>query len=236
MRTLARRAEQLLGIVVNIDLASDEQLGNGPSIVISRHVHLSDVSLPALLYQRRGCVSRGVTMAELFADPGFDILYQRTGSIFIGRDGSPDTAERVKPVAQGLDEHTVAVIFPEGRFFRPAVLDRSLARLPRTHPARGERIEGLSHLLPPRPAGLLALIEAAPEAEPVAMNHFGLDAAPSIRTLGSAAPLDLTITVIASRYARSQNSSGDEEFITWLDVIWCEMDAALARFEKGRPS
>ena len=236
IRTLARRADQLLGIRVGIDPQSDDQLGHGPAIVISRHVHLFDSSLPSLLYQRRGCLARGVIMAELLADPGFDLLYQRTGSVFIVRDGAPDAAERLRPVGEGLDEHTVAVIFPESRLFRPALLARSLERLATTNPVRAERLKGLSHLLPPRPAGLLALTKASPEADLVVINHFGFDAVPTIRTLGSDAPLDLTVRVTATRYARSEIPSSDVEFIAWLDAIWCEMDAELVRNEAARRS
>jgi 1-acyl-sn-glycerol-3-phosphate acyltransferase len=236
IRTLARRAQQLLGIRVSIDAASDDQLGRGPAIVISRHVHLFDSSLPSLLYQRRGCLARGVIMAELLVDPGFDLVYQRTGSVFIVRDGAPDTAQRVTPVGEGLDERTVAVIFPEGRLFRPALLARGLERLATTNPLRAERLSGLSHLLPPRTAGLLALTKAAPTADLVVINHFGFDAVPSIWTLSTDAPLDLTITVTATRYARPQIPSRDAEFIEWLDAIWCEMDSELARDEKVRQS
>ena len=236
VRTLARRAEQLLGIRVSIDPVSDSQLGRGPAIVISRHVHLFDSSLPSLLYQRRSCLARGVIMAELLADPGFDLLYRRTGSVFIVRDGDPQAAEQLGPLGAGLDQGTVAVIFPEGRLFRPAPLVRSLERLATTNPARAERLKGLSHLLPPRPAGLLALARAAPGADLVVINHFGFDAIPTIRTLGSDAPLDLTIRVTATRYARSDIPNGDDEFIVWLDNIWCEMDSELARDEKERSS
>ena len=236
IRTLARRAEQLLGIRVSIDPVSEGQLGRGPAIVISRHVHLFDSSLPSLLYQRRGCLARGVIMAELLADPGFDLLYQRTGSVFIVRDGAPHAAEQLGPLGAGLDERTVAVIFPEGRLFRPALLARSLERLATTNPGRAERLKGLSHLLPPRPAGLLALIRAAPGADLVVISHFGLDAIGTIRRLGSDAPLDLTIRVTATRYPRSTIPHGDDEFIVWLDNIWSEMDSELARDKKSRPS
>ncbi len=232
--SLARRAHQWLGITVSIDPASNDQLGGGPAIVISRHVHLFDSSLPSLLYQRRGCLARGVIMAELLADPGFDLLYQRTGSVFIVRDGAPDTTERLSPLGEGLNEHTVAVIFPEGRLFRPALLTRNLERLATTNPVRAKRLEGLSRLLPPRPAGLLALTRAAPGADLVVINHFGFDAVPSIRILIANAPLDMTIRVTATRYARSAIPKGDVEFIAWLDAIWCEMDSDLVRDEQAR--
>jgi hypothetical protein len=90
---LARRAERLLGIRIEIDEASVAALGPCPAVVLCRHVSIVDASLPALLYQRLGWRTRGVIMAELLADPGFDLIYGRTGSVFIPRDNGPEARE-----------------------------------------------------------------------------------------------------------------------------------------------
>ena len=80
IEVLARRAEQLLGLRLDIDPASAAALTPGPVIVLCRHVNIVDASLPTLLYQRLGYRTRGVIMAELLADPGFDLIYGRTAS------------------------------------------------------------------------------------------------------------------------------------------------------------
>ena len=71
---LARRAERLLGVRLDVDAASIEAMGPGPVIVLCRHVNIVDSSVPTLLYQRLGFRTRGVIMAELLADPGFDLI------------------------------------------------------------------------------------------------------------------------------------------------------------------
>jgi hypothetical protein len=66
---LARRAERLLGLRLDIDSASAAALTPGPAIVLCRHVNIVDASLPTLLYRRLGYRTRGVIMAELRAAP-----------------------------------------------------------------------------------------------------------------------------------------------------------------------
>ena len=129
----------------------DGVLAPGPAVVVCRHVSLLDASLPSLLYQRIGYQTRGVIMAELLADPGFDLLYQRAGSVFIVRDSSPEARNQTASIGEGLNNKSVAIIFPEGRLFRPEVLRRSLGRLAERDPERARNLETLRHLLPHAP-------------------------------------------------------------------------------------
>ena len=224
IRILAKRAERLLGISHVFDPNSEAALGPGPAIVLCRHVNVFDASLPSLLYQRIGCHTRGVIMAELLADPGFDLLYQRTGSVFIARDGTPSARRHVQSLGEGLDVRTVAVIFPEGRLFRHDALERAMVRLLERSPERAARLASLRHLLPPRPAGFLGLLDAAPSADVVIINHFGFDDVPALADLARGAPLDLEIQVSVRRFARETVPVSADERIEWLDARWVEMD------------
>lgn len=222
---LARRTKQLLGIEIEV---TGDDLGKGPAIVLCRHVSLLDASLPSLIYQSRGVHSRGVVMAELLADPGFDLLYQRTGSTFVNRDGSAEGIERVATLAGTLNDSTVAVIFPEGRLFRPEALASRLGRLAEKSPERYQRLRTLKHSLPPRPGGFMALLAGAPSADVVVVNHHGLEAFPRFTDLLRSAPCDLTVAVSVRRYSRSSLPLSQDELIEWLDDIWVELDIAVA--------
>ncbi len=221
---LARRADQLLGVAIHADDDLTDALTPAPAVVICRHVSLFDASLPSLLYQRLGIHTRGVIMAELLADPGFDLLYQRAGSVFIPRDNSPEARHEVARVGHELGDGTVAVIFPEGRLFRPGVLNRSIARLAERDPSRAERLAGLRHLLPPRPAGLMSLLNASPDADVVVINHAGFDRYPTLAELARHAPLTRPIEVTATRIPRREIPDDASERIAWLDGLWCDMD------------
>lgn len=224
IRTLARRAEQLLGIRVETEPGIETILTPGPAIVVCRHVSLFDASLPSLLYEQLGFHTRGVIMAELLADPGFDLLYQRAGSVFIPRDNNPDASTIAASISTGLDPQTVSVIFPEGRVFRPDVLADSLNRLAQREPSRAERLAGLRHLLPPRPGGINALLDAAPHADVVVINHAGLDHHSTFMSLARAAPLRDPIHVTAQRIDRADIPINAEDRVEWLDDLWRRMD------------
>ncbi len=221
---LARRADQLLGVRLDTDPDINSTLTPAPAIVLCRHVSLFDASLPSLLYQRLGVHTRGVIMAELLADPGFDLLYQRAGSVFIPRDNAPDARRQAATASQDLDTGTVAIIFPEGRLFRPEVLERSLQRLAEREPERAERLAALRHLLPPRPAGVGALLDAAPDADVVVINHAGLDPYPTFGELARSVPLERPIRVTATRVPRHDVPDDPAQRTVWLDQLWCDLD------------
>jgi len=221
---LARRAERLLGVRLDTDPGLATTLGRGPVIVVCRHVNLLDSSLPSLLYQRLGYHTRGVIMAEMLADPGFDLLYQRAGSVFIPRDNSPEARALVATVGQQLDGRSVAVIFPEGRLFRPEHLAASLTRLTERDPDRASRLAGLRHLLPPRPGGVGVLLDALPDADVVVINHVGLDPYPTFADLARHVPLRRPVRVTARRIPRAAVPDDDAQRVEWLDNLWIDLD------------
>lgn len=234
---LARRAERLLGVRVELDPASAHALVPAPAIVLCRHVSVLDASLPSWLYLQRGVASRGVIMAELLADPGFDLIYGRTGSIFIPREDGDEARRMVRDLAGALDASTVAVIFPEGRLFRPDALTRAQARLAASAPERAARLDGLTHVLPPRPGGVLALLDALPGTDVVVIAHTGLDDAAAFADLARAVPLRDPITVTAWRISAAEVPPGAADRIAWLDTQWRRVDewCRTVRAKAGPP-
>ncbi len=225
---LARRAERLLGLRLDLQAGAIDALEPGPVIVLCRHVNIVDSSLPTLLYQRLGYRTRGVIMAELLADPGFDLIYGRTGSVFIPRDNGPEAQALISHIGHDADHATAVVIFPEGRLFRPDVLKRSLARLLDTDPERASRLAKLRHLLPPRPGGFLALLDALPQADVVVVAHAGLDRYPTFKSLAAGVPLPQPIQVTAWRIPAADIPAGPAERTAWLDHQWLLVDDWVA--------
>ncbi len=221
---LARRAEQLLGIRIEISADSNAALQPGPAIVMCRHVSVFDSSLPALCYQQRGVRVRSVIMAELLTDPGLDLLYGRLGSIFIPRDNGQEARVAVADLGRSLDASTVAVIFPEGRLFRPELLEHVRNRLTQTDPDRARTLVGLRHVLPVRPGGISALLDAAPAADIVVIAHAGLDQYPDVRALVRHIPLSDPVRVTAWRIPRAQVPGDPGARVRWLDATWQHVD------------
>jgi 1-acyl-sn-glycerol-3-phosphate acyltransferase len=221
---LARRADRLLGLRTAIDPASLAALESGPIIVCCRHVNVLDASLPSLLLQSRGFQVRGVVMAEMLADPGFDLLYGRLGSVFIPRDNGAEARHLVSAMASDLTARSAAVIFPEGRVFRPERLERSLGRIAASDQQRARRLCGLRHVLPPRPGGVGALLDAAPQADVVLIAHVGLDCYPHFADLAGHVPLHHPIRVTAWRVPRAEIPDATPERTEWLDSQWQLVD------------
>ena len=163
-------------------------------------------------------------MAELFADPGFDLLYWRTGSVFISRDNGPEAQKAILGLGRDVRDDTVSVIFPEGQLFRPERLSRSLARLAERDPARAQTLQELRHVLPPRPGGSLALHEAMPQRDVVVIAHSGLEQFPTFAQLARSVPLRTPIRVTAWRVASADIPSDREWCTTWLDEQWLRLD------------
>ena len=228
IRLLARRAEQLLGLRIEIDDGSMAALAPGPVVVLCRHVNLVDASLPSLLCLRLGMRTRGVIMAELLADPGFDLIYARTGSVFIPRDNGPEALAMVATLAPHVDDRTAAVIFPEGRLFRPDRLERALTRLTDGNPERAARLAALRHVLPPRPGGTLALLHTLPAADVVVIAHAGLEEYASFAALARAVPLQTPLVVTVWRIPAADVPAGLDERAVWLDEQWLRVDGWVA--------
>jgi 1-acyl-sn-glycerol-3-phosphate acyltransferase len=234
LRTFSRRAEQLLGL--RFDVEGREHLVPLPAIVLSRHVNLFDATLPAWLYQadadRRVL---GVVMRDLLSDPGFDVVYQRIGWVFVLRDQSPTARDAIRAMAARLGDDGVGVIFPEGRLHRPELVEPLLTRLAGTDPARAERLASLRHVLPPRPGGVLAMLEGAPDADVVVVTHRGFEDVASLARLREIAPLRHPIEVRIRRIPRSEIPADRDGQVRWLDELWLELDREIAAGLRGVP-
>lgn len=215
---------------IRIVVENPEVLRPGPIIVFSRHASLADSLVSAY---SMGNVARlrprYVLKRELVADPCLDIIGHRLPNYFLNRS-SDNQEEELRGIAQlghDLGEHDVAVIFPEGTRTNPAKLVRVLASMAERSPDRAARLSTLQHLLPPKPAGALALLGAAPQADVVIAGHTGFDGLDTfggmLKRLESGAG-DARMWFV--RIPRSEVPT--EGVIEWLDARWLELDRAVA--------
>ncbi|MEQ1704089.1 MAG: hypothetical protein ABMA25_28615, partial [Ilumatobacteraceae bacterium] len=109
----------------------------------------------------------------------------------------------------------------------PKKRERAIAKITERDPERGQRLAALQHLLPPRPAGSLALIEGCPHAEVIIAWHVGFD---GLDTFGGIlrhlARRPRPVQFHARRIARADVPEG-EAFTRWLDEMWLQSDAAV---------
>ena len=127
------------------------------------------------VYGRR---PRVVMMSALQLDPSLDELGNRLPHVFIqhSKIGESLFTEQIQRLARGLDHTGALVIFPEGANWTPGQWRRGIRRLERSgRPDLASRARDMPNLLPPRPGGTLAAIEACLDADVIFVAHSGLD-------------------------------------------------------------
>ena len=94
------------------------------------------------------------------------------------------------------------------------------------------RAEEMTHVLAPRPGGVLAALEAAPDADVLMVAHTGLDHLVTVSDLWRELPMDKQITMRWWEVPRSEIPEGREARIEWL-FGWWERDR---RVDRGEPA
>lgn len=176
-----------------------------PLIVMSRHAGPADSLL--LLHEVmswKGRRPRIVAKHLLQFDPAIDIVLNRLPSSFIEPGGAaPDVAVgRISAVATGMTNRDAFVIFPEGGNFSEQRRVRAIERLREGGYAEAaERAARLRNVMPPRPAGTIAALDACPTADAVFVAHTGLEEIATVADLWAAIPerktIHMTWTVVA---------------------------------------
>lgn len=207
----------------------------GPLLVLLRHSSTADTVLAAALVANPQRLNlRYVLKRELLWDPCLDIVGRRLPNAFVDRQSArPDEeVESLAQLAQRLDPQSGVVIYPEGTRFAPSKRDRAIQALrDKGPPELADMASTLRHVLPPRPGGTLALLETAPEADVLLIEHTGLEGAASLGDLWRGALVRTTLHVRLRRFPAA--SIPKEERARWLYARWQELDGWIA--EKHAP-
>ena len=211
----------------------------GPVVVFGRHSSLAD-SIASLFIVAPDAHTKPhyVLKRELLIDPCLDIAGNRIPNHFLDRaatDSGPELAS-LTALSSGMGAEDVAVIFPEGTRSNPKKRARALEKIGARDPARAERLRGLRHLLPPRPAGSAALLAGTPDADVVILGHIGFEGLDTFGGILRRLPRKAPVRMWLRRIPRSAVPADDAAFTVWLDETWLtlddEVDAAL-RAEAG---
>jgi 1-acyl-sn-glycerol-3-phosphate acyltransferase len=232
---LARWSLHLTVDVVGTD--PDTALPGRPEIVVSRHAGPGDsfILIHSLVnwFDRE---PRIVLKAALQWDPAVDVLLNRLPNRFIspGRTGSEVLEQQIGETATGLDENDAFVIFPEGGNFTPRRRISAIARLrARGLATEADRAENLRHLLPPKPGGLFAAVDAAPDSGVIFVAHTGLDRMLTIGDVWRELPMDKRLVMRFWSVPPEEVPVDEEERVAWLYEWWARIDAWI---EEHRPA
>ncbi len=204
----------------------DESLLDGNAIVLSRHRSVLDAVLPAMLFGQRHLSVLYTLKEDLRWEPNIDIVGQRMGHVFVNRRPTDLDAELepIRALAQRIDAGSVGVIFPEGTFFNEKRKARAIRALEKRDPEHVDAATKMHYLLPPRPAGTLALLEGAPGADVIVLGHVGFEPFGTIKQILSHIGDEHGVVIRAWRFARSTVPTDPTAQIDWLYERWTEMD------------
>jgi 1-acyl-sn-glycerol-3-phosphate acyltransferase len=211
---------------------SSARLDEGPYLLLLRHASTGDTLLASALVGRpRGIRLRYVLKRELLWDPCLDVVGHRLPHVFVDRasDDSGREIARVQALARDLSACDGVLIYPEGTRFSAAKRARVLERLAREGDLKQlEYARSLHSVLPPRPGGALALLEAAPDADVVVCAHTGFEPAATLAQIWRGDLLHQTIRVRFQRISRASIPTARDAQADWLRERWQEIDAWLA--------
>jgi 1-acyl-sn-glycerol-3-phosphate acyltransferase len=229
LRVLFDECRRVLHVRVEVEGPPPTTYDGRPLLILSRHAGPGDSFLVvhALVnwYARE---PRIVLKDTLQWDPAIDVLLNRLPNRFIrpepGRSG--DLIERqVGELSRNLDDNDAFVIFPEGGNFTEHRRKRAIERLRRKGLIdEAERAEQLTHVMAPRPGGVLAALTEARDADVVFVAHTGVEHMVTVLDVWRELPMDTAIEMRWWIVPASEVPTAREERIDWLFDWWARID------------
>jgi hypothetical protein len=91
-----------------------------------------------------------------------------------------------------------------------------------------QRAEQMTHVLAPKPGGLLAALDAAPDADVVLVAHTGLDHLFTVADIWRELPMDKILVMRWWQVSREEIPADREQRIEWLFAWWERIDEWIA--------
>lgn len=231
LRRVMGSARRTFHIVARDNNRADSTRPGRPSLVFSRHAGPGDSFLLVDGVLNTGGRHPRIVLKDLLQlDPTVDVLLSRLPNRFVpsAGGGGATVVESIRELASTMGERDALVLFPEGGNFTEGRRTRAIEKLDEIgRPALADRARDMQHLLPPKPAGALAAIEAAPDADVAFVGHVGLEGLSTLGDLWRGIPMDTELSVrVWVVHAEDVPPPGDREH--WLYDQWQQIDDWIA--------
>jgi 1-acyl-sn-glycerol-3-phosphate acyltransferase len=213
---------RLLSLSTTVE--GEEQILPGPVLVLIRHASIIDTALPVMfLSKAKGLRLRYVFKRELLVDPCIDVAGHASPNYFIDRGGSSrEELAGIRKLAEDLGDEGV-LLYPEGTRFTERKKKIAIERLAKTHPDLVPVAESFLHSLPPKPGGVLTLLDAAPHADVLIVAHRGLEGMAEVADLLSGRVVGKEVQVRIWRINAADIPRGEKRR-RWLFDQWKRVD------------
>lgn len=232
--SLHRWAGYITGL--RFDWAESSTMPTGHPLVIARHASNIDAIIPASLFA--GILDRPahhVLKNQLRWVPSMDLFGPPLGNYFVqrGRDTKAELRQ-LERLASIVRPEGSLVIFPEGTFSTAETRAKVRASLVRKGETEAVALsDELAALLPPKPAGVLTLLNARPDCIPMVLAHRGLDNVASFKGLWSSLPL--TEPVVVRWWPTAPPPADRDDQIRWLQDEWRRADRWIVSGDNNPP-
>lgn len=224
-------------VILRLDLVTDavswSPLDDGvpgssnAMLVLSRHGGPGDSLLLVQTLMNRDHLRqpRIVLKDTLQLDPLIDTFLHRLPARFVNPGSAEGAETAIGGLAMGMGEGDALLIFPEGGNFTPRRRVRAIEWLrSRGFGAHAQAAERMRNVLPPRPGGVLAALDAAPRADVVFVAHTGLDHLLTMADIWRELPQDKTLRLRWWFVAAADVPIDRDARIGWLYERWADID------------
>ncbi|MBL4633176.1 MAG: 1-acyl-sn-glycerol-3-phosphate acyltransferase [Kofleriaceae bacterium] len=218
-------AEKIYGMEIILD--DIECCAPGPILLLSRHASILDTILPIkILGEAHGMGMRIVQKDILRWNALVEVASHRSPRAFIKRGSNNVEREigHMKHLLEGIGPGDALVLFPEGSRFTPEKKKRIVSKLEKNNPIAAARAQSLSSVLPVRPAGTIALMDARPDIDIVFLAHTGLEGANGLNDFVRGALYKRKLRMKFWRVPASDVPKNKEERLEWLHNEWTKVD------------
>ncbi len=213
---------------LRFEVKGGELVSPGPVLVLFRHVSIMDNLLPHVFVSiPAGLRLRWVLKKELLSDPALDIGGNRMPNYFVDRKSDDPETERanIAALGTGLGPRDGVMLFPEGTRYSPERRQRLMTRLAESDPDLHDLLAPHEGVLPPRPGGVLALLDEGMDV--LLAAHAGFEALRGIKEIWREAPVGRTISLSFRRVAASAIPESTAARIRWLHEEWAWVGAEV---------
>jgi 1-acyl-sn-glycerol-3-phosphate acyltransferase len=231
---LMRSAGRLFALQLVTDGTSWSPLDDGvpgsenAMVVLSRHAGPGDSFLLVHTLMNRDHLRqpRVVLKDALQLDPLIDVYLNRLPNHFVSHEpGALPAEEAIADLAHDMGDEDALLIFPEGGNFTPKRRFRAIQRLRQRGLLKAtRRAEAMRNVLPPRPGGVTAALQAAPHADVVFVAHTGLEHLSSVRDIWRGLPMDKTLRLRWWFVPAAEVPRDEAELTDWLYRWWETID------------
>ena len=119
------------------------------------------------------------------------------------------------------------VIFPEGTFRTQERYEHIMQKITVSDLDRAERVRCLKYLLPIKPGGLLAMVNASPESDLYLVAHRGFEAFGSFKKIFANIPFTDPVEMYIKQIPSEIIPNETGECLRFIDFEWLALDKWL---------